>query len=490
MSRGWKRPKDLQIPSETFISNKGYAILKENNEELVEYLKKVLTVTPVINPNGMNSAAANSFPVYRENSKKIYIPRAFGMDWFGPPKTVTISDGEYRPNLEFNGSVRKEQEEPLKNFIDAANDPAKRGGIISVGCGGGKTVMGLYLSTYFKRKTLIVCHKEFLINQWKERIEQFIPKAKVGLLKAKVVDIEDKDIVIASLQSLSMKDYDSSVFEGFGFVMFDECHHLSAEVFSQALPKVSGAKIMLGLSATLNRKDGLRKVFEWFMGRTVYEAKKRDDTSMIIEMVPFYDPHPDYGRERVFYNGKLNIPQMITAICSYKPRNELIINYIKDILSKEPERQILILSDRRNHLKILEEMIKKDKIGTVGYYVGGMKEEDLKESESKKIILATNSMASEGMDIPSLNTLILASPISSIEQPIGRIQRQKQHERKFIPLTIDIWDEFSIFDRQAKKRLLFYRKSGYNIKNNKTDDDTDESDENDKKTKYQFIDEE
>jgi superfamily II DNA or RNA helicase len=97
--------------------------------------------------------------------------------------------------------------------------------------------------------------------------------------------------------------------------------------------------------------------------------------------------------------------------------------------------------------------------------VGGMTQEQLSQSESKQIILATYQMSSEGMDIPVLNTLILASPISSIEQSIGRIQRQKEHEREYIPMTIDIWDRFSLFQRQGIKRMEFYAKQGYVIEN-------------------------
>jgi hypothetical protein len=150
------------------------------------------------------------------------------------------------------------------------------------------TVMGLNIICQIKKKTIIVCHKGFLINQWKERIEQFIPTARIGIIKAKVIDVEDKDIVIASLQSLAMKEYDKKIFEDFGMSVFDEVHHLSAEVFCRALSKVT-TRVMLGLSATLNRADGLRKVFEWYIGTPVIETKKRSDSDMIIKMINFYE---------------------------------------------------------------------------------------------------------------------------------------------------------------------------------------------------------
>jgi superfamily II DNA or RNA helicase len=264
------------------------------------------------------------------------------------------------------------------------------------------------------------------------------------------------------VQSIAMKDYDSTIFKQFGFVVSDECHHLSAEVFSKVLPKVTAA-VMLGLSATLNRKDGLRKVFEWHLGKPVFQTQKRADTELVVEVLRVPAPSsrtPDYGEELLMWNGKRNISGMINIICSYKPRNKLILDRLASI---EKDRRTLILSDRRGHLKYLEEQIIKLNIGSVGYYVGGMKEKDLKESESKDIILGTYSMASEGMDIPCLNTLILASPISSIEQSIGRVQRQKVQERKYTPLVIDVCDNYSLFANQARKRIDFYKKNGYTV---------------------------
>ena len=97
--------------------------------------------------------------------------------------------------------------------------------------------MALNIACQLKRKTIVVCHKSFLIDQWSESINQFIPNAKVGYIQGKTIDIEDKDIVLAMLQSLSMKEYNEEIFEKFGFAVFDEAHHLSAEVFSKAMRK-------------------------------------------------------------------------------------------------------------------------------------------------------------------------------------------------------------------------------------------------------------
>jgi superfamily II DNA or RNA helicase len=352
--------------------------------------------------------------------------------------------------------------EPVNNFIKAAEDPLKQGGIISVPCGFGKTIMAIYITCYFKKKTMFVSHKDFLNQQFISTLKLFVPEATVGIIKQKKVDIRNKDVVIASLQSLAMRDYDPEIFKEFGLVIFDECHHISSEVFSRALQKMN-IPITLGLSATLNRKDGLRKVFEWYLGKSVYKHKNNNDINMSINIHKYYETNSEYSEVRQMYNGKPNMVAMINNICNYKPRTLYIIDIIKKILEKEPNRKLLILSERRNQLKDIEELIISNKISDVGYYVGGMSMKDLDLSAEKQIILATYQMSSEGLNIPTLNTVIFASPISDIQQSIGRILREKKEERKYIPLCIDIWDEFSIFKNKGWKRIKYYNDNKYDI---------------------------
>ena len=131
---------------------------------------------------------------------------------------------------------------------------------------------------------------------------------------------------------------------------------------------------------------------------------------------------------------------------------------------------MLILSERRNQLKDIERYIVEHKIanggdgsGGYGFYVGGMKQADLAISSEKQIILATYQLASEGFNVPSLNTIIFASPISDIQQSIGRILREVPEKRKYTPLCIDILDDFSIFKRKGAARLKFYTNNKYKV---------------------------
>lgn len=453
------------LVGDTYLSKRGYAICKARNESLIESLKEQLTVKPNANPNMPGTEDITPFPVYRESSKKLYIPKYFGLQNFGPPSHDELHPGATTPALSFQGSLREEQKVPAQSFIDSVHDNRVMGGILSLFCGGGKTVLALYLASYFKKKTLVVVHKEFLMNQWKEEIQTFLPDASIGIIQQSKVQTQNKDIVLASVQSLAMRDYPTEIFDDFGMVIIDECHHMGAEVFSRALPKIT-CRIMLGLSATLHRSDGLSKVFYWYLGKPVYQQKKRVDTGTQVIMHSYYNPHPDYGRELSFRkDGRkiLKTPNMVSAICSFEPRNQAILDILTDLLSRDPGRQTIILSERISQLRILESMILKAKLGTVGYYIGGMSQDALSKSTECNVILASYQMSSEGMNIPTLNTLILASPISSVEQSIGRIQRQKPDERVYRPLVIDVWDRFSRFQHQGLARIKHYKAQGYSI---------------------------
>ena len=319
--------------------------------------------------------------------------------------------------------------------------------------------MAIYILSKLKKKSLIIVHKDFLLQQWKERIQQFAPSATIGLIKASKIDV-DKDIVLGSLQSLSMKEYDPSVFKDFGFLCIDEIHHTAAEVFSEALKKVN-FKYSLGLSATPKRKDGLSKVFIWHVGDIVFNISKRTDSLNVI-LRKYFESSPNYCQEIFMFKDKLNLARMINNICDYNPRTDFIIDIIQNIIQEDNNRKILVLTDRRNHVDTLLNKLKELEISSGPYY-GGIKDNILKESETKQVIIGSFAYSSEGLDIRGLNALILASPKSEVTQIIGRILRDKPEERLCTPLVIDIVDAFSIFPKQAKKRLTYYKKCKYNI---------------------------
>jgi superfamily II DNA or RNA helicase len=457
----------------SILSKNGYGILKSAlSEKDIEHIRKDLTMTPKVNFDAGGKGNTSSpedltFQLYSENDKRIYIPRYYGLQKYGLPTLCKLSSGA-DIHIHFIGSLRDAQQEPISNFLKAANDPLKMGGIISVPCGFGKTIMSLYIACALKKKTIFISHKDFLNQQFLDTIAQFAPDAKVGIIKQKKVDVVGKDFIIASLQSLAMRDYDDAIFDDIGFVIIDEVHHTGAQVFCKAFRKLNNP-IILGLSATLNRKDGMRKVFENYIGKSVYTLKNKEFCDVNVQVHKYFETHVDYSTVKLMWNGKENGAGMINNVCTFKPRTEFIISLLKDILSKEPDRRVLILSERRNQLKDIERYIVEHKIANggdgsgYGYYVGGMKQADLAISSEKQIILATYQLASEGFNVPSLNTIIFASPISDIQQSIGRILREVPEKRKYTPLCIDILDDFSIFKRKGAARLKFYTNNKYKV---------------------------
>jgi superfamily II DNA or RNA helicase len=312
-----------------------------------------------------------------------------------------------------------------------------------------------------KKKTFVLVHKDFLLNQWIERISNFLPNSKIGKIQGDIVDIENKDIVIGMIQSISMKQYPLDLFDSFGFVILDESHRCPSRVFSKALAKIN-CIYMLGLSATPNRKDGLTKILKWYIGDIIFQRVGKSALNSEVIRYVYTCKDEVYCKELTGYYGKINSAGMINSISSFMPRTHFIVDKIVECI-KESNRQVLILSDRKEQLRDIERAMAEKGI-EIGYYIGGMKQAALELSTKKMAILATYQMAAEGLDIATIDTIVLATPKTDIEQAVGRIRPKIGDTEKNSPLVIDIVDEFSIFENQAFKRLAFYKKKNYEIK--------------------------
>lgn len=449
-----------------YIGKKGYTLYK--NTLALSDLTKIrneLTVKPYV-PKSMVESKA--FPLYREAPKKIYIPRHYGEEHFGslPDDQIKLPRGDIIEDqyCEFSGSLREYQINIVQKYLNAVKNSG--GGLLDVDPGKGKTVMALNIISQLKVKTLVIVHKSFLLNQWIERIEQFLPSARVGKIQGQIIDIEEKDIVIGMLQSLSMKEYASDTFDCFGLSIYDETHHLGAEVFSKSMLKIT-TNYTLGLSGTMQRKDGLTKVFKMFLGDIIHKEKSNtSEHTVMVKCVNYTVNDDEFNEMKYNYKGDPMYSTMISKLCTYNHRSEFILSIIKTELKRDPNQQIMVLAHNKTLITYLHDAIVHRDMATAGYYVGGMKEEALKQSEGKKVIIATYAMASEGLDIKSLTTLIMASPKTDVCQSVGRILRTKHAA----PLVIDIVDSHDIFVAQWRKRKAYYIKQKYmivSISNNK-----------------------
>lgn len=451
---------------QNYLGRVGYAVYKDGIDNATKKkIEKELKMTPVVSKNMPIQPV--SFPVYRESSSRYYLPKFYALNTFGTQIDMKLSEPVVLSDTTiFNGTLREYQQHIVAKYINHVRTQyagiGVGGGCLEIDTGLGKTVMAIDIIAKMKLKTIILVHKEFLLNQWVERIQEFLPMVSIGRLQGRILDV-DKDIVIAMIQSLSMKDYSKDVFDGFGLMIIDEVHHMGAEVFSNALCKVV-TPYTLGLSATMNRKDGLSKIFKMFLGDTIHTEKR--DTSqqpVAVKVLRYTVDDDDYNTVPHDYNGNIAYGVLLAKVCKYSRRTDYIVQYLKYMVETGPEtQQIMILGQTKAILKYLFDAIKHQNIagGDVGYYVGGMKESELKKSELNKIIIATYSMASEGLDIKTLNALILATPRSDVVQSVGRILRIKHTHQ---PVVVDVVDSHDVFKRQYLKRKAFYKQQKYII---------------------------
>ena len=445
----------------TILTKEGYLLKKECFKASdLELIKKELKVKPsntfLIGKRNMAKQLDDlTFEVFRENDEYLSVPKFYGINKLGDPDKNDEILGD-NINISFNGSLRPNQMNIVSETMEhmLKND----GGGICVGCGSGKTVMAIYIAHMLKLKTLVIVHKSFLLNQWKERFEQF-SDARIGIIQQDKVETEDKDIVIGMLQSIAKEKYDFGIFREFGLVIFDEAHHAPSKFFSKALPIISCKKTLF-LTATPNRSDGLEKVLYWYFGDIIYKSPPEQNNNVLVKIMKYNITHNKFREAFLPFTGEINRPKTLTRIVKISKRNKFIIRCVKEILY-EPGRKILILSDRIEHLEKLKEYLDKAEINC-DYYIGGMKQAKLDIAKEATVILASYGMAAEALDIPTLNSLIMATPRRSIEQSVGRILRSKNNLVQ--PLIIDIVDQLPSMDRQGLHRRKFYKKLKYQIK--------------------------
>lgn len=380
-----------------------------------------------------------------------YLARKDRIEWFGWRVQNELYPTAYRIQLESVG------EDDYYGFVIDGNRRFVLGDYTVTH----NTVMALNIISQIKKKTMILVHKEFLMNQWIERIEEFMPSTRVGKIQGPIFDVDNKDVVIGMIQTLHSRDFPSSAFESFGLTIIDEVHRIGSEEFSKTLFNVV-TPYMLGISATVERKDRLTKILYMFIGPKIYTEERTDDDIVQVRGIYFKTLDTEFNETEYDFRGSPKYSTMITKLCQFGPRSDFIVTVLSDLLKENPEKQIMVLAHNRELLTYLYDAIRhkiSDDVNTVGYYVGGMKEKDLKITEGRRIVLATYAMAAEALDIKTLSTLVMATPKTDIEQSVGRILRAKGQN----PIVVDIVDSHEYLRRQFNTRRTFYKKCRYQI---------------------------
>ena len=339
------------------------------------------------------------------------------------------------------------------------------GATIVLAPGSGKTVIALALAAELGQKTLVLCHKQFLIDQWKERIEQFAVKpVKVGLLQQSTAITEGCTFVLGSLQSLASRDYPIGNLR-FGLVIVDETHHIPSRTFTKALGKLPAYRYSLGLTGTPKRSDGLGRMIYELVGPPSYQHTAPRNRRVQVTRV-LYKPRqqtelylPGGGRKR------LNSAAMVTALTRDPTRLHLVLAVARMMRRKFPARKGLLLSDRVDHLRVLYRHLGPAQTalitGSVNTEEKGGKPRKGKPPEFRKpLTLSTYGLFSEAVDFDG-DFLILATPKSNVEQAVGRILRGRNADVR--PVVLDVCDKWSLFFGQAKRRRALYTRRGYEV---------------------------
>jgi len=463
-----------------FLKYKGYYIKKSDlTDDQLKKIKKELKVKPKTMDFGAKETEDDSYKVYKITKKFVIVPKYYGIENFG---NVPFKSEPIHNEITFNGSLRDYQVPIVDKLLKHLDE--KGGGLLSVPCGRGKTLMAIYIAHRLGVKTLVVTHKSFLLKQWQNQIKRFCD-IDAGTIRGKIIDTKNRKFVVGMIQSMSMKDYDSEVFDQFGLVIYDESHHCASKIFSKALMKTC-CKYTLALSATPYRSDGLIKIMHWFLGETIYREKIRINNQVVAKVFNYTSSDKKFSEKKYAYGpqiGKPNIIKMGGELAELKQRTNHLINLINEI-RKDPDRKIIILSKYVDHLKEMKEgldnLIKKDiedgklledEIKTT-LYIGAMKQWQREEAEADgDIFFATNDLAREGLDIERLNTVVLATSQKDVNQSVGRAMRRLLQNGDLRPLIIDFADNLSSFKNHCRLRKTFYSQCKYLIEEYEINDE-------------------
>lgn len=392
---------------------------------------------------------------YRMEGSTIRVPRCTPLVAFSVDDQLTL--GSPMAALSFTTESREHQVVAIEKTL-AALRQAPYACILTLPCGYGKTFVALKVAHALGRKTLVCVHKECLLYQWRERIEQFLPGCRVGRIQGSRCDVQEKDVVVATVQTLSVKDIGEDVLCEFGMVILDEAHHMAARMFSEVFYRVS-CRYVLGLTATPKRKDGCTAVLHLHMGSFSYSVEARSPEKVGVRLIPYPSKYP-VARETT----PAETQKLVTRLTQDSTRNRIIVN--ECIRACSEGRNVICLTDRVEHVKNLLSQFQTHPAACgvdAAAYVGGLSAKTRKRTEEvSQVIFGTYSMAKEGLDIARLDTLVLASPASDITQAVGRILRP--NDDKKLPLVVDVCDDLTHnFTRQSTSRRALFERWKYDI---------------------------
>ncbi len=406
----------------------------------LQALRAALTVIPK-KVGDFPGPTPGPIKLYIENDTHIGVAREYFAKHKKPHHEPDYHLSEGRKDLwfgdfTFTGSLRAEQELAV-SFTTNEFQNGRMGGMIRAAPGWGKTVAACALIDRLHVPTLVIVHKQFLVDQWVERLKQFLPEAQLGTVQQDICEYEGKSVVIGMVHSLVDHPYPKDFYEWPGLLIVDEAHRIGAETWSGVPPKFA-ARWRVGFSATPRRKDGAENVFLYNIGPVIFKGQEKRLAVKVRKVVTNFR----LVKTESFNPKLIKKTLLLQFLCASNGRNKMIVDQL--VLAVQTGRKVLVLSERLQHLEVLQQLFISAWPSTggpcpsTGQYVGGMSKESLAESAKAQAIFATSQFVQEGLDIPALDTLFLTTPLSDVEQAVGRIQRPCEGKKD--PIVVDFQD--------------------------------------------------
>ena len=459
--------------------------IQNPTKEILDYCKKELTFS---NPDyikkqrmgfwtGKTPKTISLYDYYQDN---IYLPiGCFDDIWKIHPNKEDYVDYTTTKKADIKSNII------LRNYQEPCVNALKKyvNGIFILFAGAGKTQIALQCASELKQKTLFLVHTKDLLNQAKERCENNLI-CKTSTITEGKCDVSG-DIVFATVQTLvGIIDKGLIKQNEFGLIVVDECHHLSSnaesvKMFEKCI-NYFNARYKLGISATLHRGDGLENTTKKILGNVIYELKKSEDKTKFIGYyenqpiieVPasmFQVPAQIHMLETTYNvenkdifdtSGRIIFTSLISDLATDSDRNKQVLNIINSL-----KGYTIVISERTSQLEELQKQTPSS------IYINGKTPKKQREKQIEefrqgkhKVLFATYSLVAEGLDIPILENLIMASPVKDerlVIQAIGRCQRPCEGKEK--ANIYDLVDDVSMLDKFTRKRKSVYKKEGWDI---------------------------
>jgi len=369
-------------------------------------------------------------------------------------------------NLIFQGTLREDQEKAAEAML------AHETGVLSATTAFGKTVLAAWLIARRGVSTLILVHRQQLMDQWVERLSQFLnlDKKEIGRLGGGRKKLTGK-IDVAIIQSLVRKGEVKDVVADYGHLVVDECHHLSARSF-ELVARRAKAKYVLGLSATVARKDGHHPIIFMQCGSVRHRVDARQQAAerpfsheVLVRPTGFRAPAEMEADPRKAFQ------QLCDAVVQDHARNQLIASEV--LAAIRSGRSPLVLTERKEHIDLMENLLAEE-IPNIVILKGGLGKKGLAAAmdrlraipeDEPRLVIATGKFVGEGFDDPRLDTLFLTMPVSwkgTIAQYAGRLHRL--HHGKTLVRIYDYSDlDVPMLSRMFDRRCAGYEAVGYTI---------------------------